>query len=519
MSIFNQIPYNANKFRELFMNQIQKTIFSIHLKKSTGKLSLRKDETKKEIYFKKGYPIYVESSVRGEALGQILLHEGKITDEQLKTVLDRMAASGRKQGECLVELGYLSAYEVYQTLEKQMDRKFQNCLLFDDATTDFFEGETFLQDIPEFKVDIFHAIVDYFTFNVDEEKLSMLPQDKGFKLTVAGTEYFAQTKLFPQESKVLRLLDGKKTMQQIQETVDGDYDFTRMFIFVLFGLKFTEITDIAPKVTKPMPEMERNVVVIKEDVHDDKKNQTSPIYAWALKLGKPLQDILDIKPNTPKSQIQRNYDHIIKELHLDRIESTYVGKEKDIALSVFDRLSMALTIFTNETLLKLYMANQAKKETQLVVPPKIQAEIHIQKSKVFLNGKDFSSAEIEIQKAIELDAKEISYLIIHADMLMRKAAHEKTDYPKTVVETLKKAISINANDPEVYFQLGTFFKLNKELEKSIDAYAKCVEISPNHARANSELRLLNKRALEQKKSSPSLFSGLFAKKDDKDRKK
>lgn len=502
------------------MEQIQKTIFALHLKKITGKLTLLKDDSKKEIYFKKGNPIYIESSVRSETLGQILLQEGKISDDQLSSVLERMVSTGKKQGECLVELGYLTAYEVYQTLEKQMDRKFQNCLLFDDAKTELSEGEEFIRSIPEFKVDIFHAIVDYFSFNTDDQKLDLLPHDKAFRLTAFGTEYFSQTKLFPQESKIVRLLDGTKNIQEIQEFVEGDYDGTKLFVFVLYVLKFLETVPLAQKVqtapaVPPIVEKPREVVVIKEEAEQVKKNQTSPIYAWALKLGKPLQDILDIKPTTPKAQIQRNFDHIVRELHLDQIESTYAGKEKEIAVSVFDRITMACTIFTNEALLKLYMANQTKKDGQPVVPPKIQAEICVQKLKVFLQAKDFASADIEIQKAIELDPKEVSYLIIHADMLIRKASHQKTEYPKTIVEQLKKALQLDANNPEIYFQFGTYYKLNKEPEKAIEYFSKCTELNKNHAMANSELRLLNKRVSEQKKQSPSLFSGLFSKKGDK----
>ncbi|MCB0309025.1 MAG: hypothetical protein KDD48_06600 [Bdellovibrionales bacterium] len=498
------------------MNQTQKTIFSIHLKKATGKLTFIKDEMKKEIFFKKGQPIYVDSTVRSEALGQILLKEGRISEEQFKSTLDLMIKTGKRQGECLAELGYLSAYEIYQALETQMDKKFQNCLLIEDAESEFLEGEDFIREVPEFQIDVFHVMLDYFALTLDSDRIQSLPLDVAYKMTPVGKTYLNNVKMLPQESKIVRFLDGKTSLEDLLNRVDGDHDFTRLFITVLLGLKFVDKANLqkvsfSKPLEKPIEEKKapkdapKSVDESKKSV--DKQN-TSPIYMWAIKLGKPLQDMLDIKPRMTKAQIQRNFDKIVRELSLDQIEKQYQAKEREIAQSVLDRLSMALAVFTNDALIKLYMNSQAQKDKK-EIPPKILSEVHIQKSKVFLLNKDFARTIVEIQKAIDIDAKEPSYFVMMSDCLLKQSAHENIEYPRAIVDNLKKAIELDPNYLDAFFELGTFYKMTKDMEKARDYFSKCVDLNPNHAQANSELRLLNRRIAENKKASGALFSGLF----------
>lgn len=501
------------------MNDIQKTIFSLHLKKSTGRLSLARDGSKKEIYFKRGHPIFIESNVRSEALGQILLSEGKITDAQLQQTLDLMLATGKKQGECLVELGLLSAYEVYQELGRQMEKKFQNCFLFEGATTAFQEGDSHLQEVPEFQIDAFHTILDFFSFYLEEDRLAGVPSDKAFAYTALGKEYFAAQKLLPHEAKLARHFDGKKNLEQIVDLTEGDPDFIRLFLIVTLGFKLVELVELRRDVPKPVPtESKENVVVIRDETPPEKKEASSPIYTWALKLGRPLPEMLDVKPTTPKAQVQRNFDRIVRELKLENIDAAYEGKDREVAHSIFDRLTAALAVFTQESLLKLYVQSQSNKTNDF--HPRIKAETHIQKGKFAAHNKDFAKAEVEVEKAIQIDDKEPGYWVILGDFLIKRASHEGAAVmPKKASEALHKAIEINPNHLDAYLTLGTYYKQNKELEKAISQFNKCIELSPNHAMANSELRLLHKRLTEQKKPSSVPFAGLFKAKEKPDPKK
>ena len=56
----------------------------------------------------------------GKKLGQMLVSDGRITEEQLELALERQAEMGGKLGECLVELGLIeNEDEIREILNRQ----------------------------------------------------------------------------------------------------------------------------------------------------------------------------------------------------------------------------------------------------------------------------------------------------------------------------------------------------------------------------------------------------------------
>ncbi|MFQ5469365.1 MAG: GspE/PulE family protein [Gammaproteobacteria bacterium] len=62
--------------------------------------------------------IFVRRKVR---IGDLLIEEGVITDDQLKSALDEQQRSGKKLGETLVDLGYIAETELLSLLSRQLN--------------------------------------------------------------------------------------------------------------------------------------------------------------------------------------------------------------------------------------------------------------------------------------------------------------------------------------------------------------------------------------------------------------
>ncbi len=60
-------------------------------------------------------------------LGEILLEEGLITDEQLETALTIQKGKNKKLGKVLIELGYINDMQVAETLTKQLSLQMVDC--------------------------------------------------------------------------------------------------------------------------------------------------------------------------------------------------------------------------------------------------------------------------------------------------------------------------------------------------------------------------------------------------------
>ncbi|MFO0632513.1 MAG: DUF4388 domain-containing protein [Nannocystaceae bacterium] len=112
----------------------------------TGSLYLLSGQTKKVVFFEEGQPVFVRSNVLSECLGQVLAHEGLITQEQCEQTLEAIRRTGKKQGELLVEMGILSEGNLRYGLQAQLRAKLFDIFSWDDGRYQFkieSGGQTF----------------------------------------------------------------------------------------------------------------------------------------------------------------------------------------------------------------------------------------------------------------------------------------------------------------------------------------------------------------------------------------
>ncbi len=498
------------------MTNLKEKLIELHLHQFSGRVTVVKDRIMKVIFFRKGEPIYVDSSIRTETLGQMLLEQGRLNEEQYRAVIQKMEETGKRQGEIIVELGYLTGFEVYEALRAQTAKKIENSFLLEGAEITLDSGDQHLKDVPELPIDFFRIYVDSF-YSSYVPSDDPPPEDQALLLNSKGKVYLEKFKLQPMESKVIRLLDGKNNHTQVVEM--SGFDDAPALIDALRSAKFLEWTAMPkkapPRFTIPASSVKaaasdpgRKVVEIPAE-----PKPTNPIYAWALRLDRPYQELLKVTLQTNRAQIKRNYDSIVKELHLDSIEEHYKEeKERGLAEKVLEVVARALAVLSDEKQRQKYAQDlTAKKAQEVVPPPAIGAEVAIQKAKLHFMRKRYDAAEKEIRKAIELMPQDASYHIELAELLMQRAIAEKKEIPSNVEQELRQAVSLNSADFRPFFQLGTLYKISGDIEKAGKFFSKVLELKSNHPQASAELRLINKRLEEKTKSSGSLL-GLFKKK-------
>lgn len=79
--------------------------------KETGELGLQKGQVKKVVYFEQGMPVFALSNLVTDRFGQFLVRAGKIPEDSLKTAAATAAASKRRTGDVLIEMGLLTETE------------------------------------------------------------------------------------------------------------------------------------------------------------------------------------------------------------------------------------------------------------------------------------------------------------------------------------------------------------------------------------------------------------------------
>ncbi len=86
-------------------------INAFYQSQETGELGIQRGKVKKVVYFEKGQPVFGLSNLVTDRFGQFLVRVGKINDAQLQQAAATAAASKRRTGEVLVDMGLLKETE------------------------------------------------------------------------------------------------------------------------------------------------------------------------------------------------------------------------------------------------------------------------------------------------------------------------------------------------------------------------------------------------------------------------
>ncbi len=74
--------------------------------------------------FENGHILFVASKSWDDRMGELLIRQGKVNEEQLKHCQEQVSESGRRMGEVLVELGYLKPRELLPAVRQHLEDLF-----------------------------------------------------------------------------------------------------------------------------------------------------------------------------------------------------------------------------------------------------------------------------------------------------------------------------------------------------------------------------------------------------------
>jgi len=105
--------------------------------RKTGTLYLRRAATEKRIVFQHGTVYSSWSNHPRESLGQFLIRDRFVTEEQLFRALQRQEKNGKMLGGILMEEGILSAEDLRQALTTKAEETVYDLFLWPDGSFEF----------------------------------------------------------------------------------------------------------------------------------------------------------------------------------------------------------------------------------------------------------------------------------------------------------------------------------------------------------------------------------------------
>jgi hypothetical protein len=88
--------------------------------KETGELGLSKGQVKKVVYFEAGMPVFAQSNLVADRLGQFLVRAGKIDEATLESAADEASRSKQRTGDVLISMGALTEEERLYYIAQQI---------------------------------------------------------------------------------------------------------------------------------------------------------------------------------------------------------------------------------------------------------------------------------------------------------------------------------------------------------------------------------------------------------------
>jgi hypothetical protein len=183
--------------------------------RKTGTLVLRDGSLAKRISFRDGDIVGSSSNDPRDYLGQVLLSEGVITEQQLKDAMDLQARSKRMLGRILVQWGSVTEAKVVAILRHKAEETVYSLFLWGDADFEFIDGD----DPPGEQIAIAVVVEEVLLegvrrYDTSRKIRELLPNNRlVLKHTERALPADIAGKAFPR--KIYDLMDGRRTLADI----------------------------------------------------------------------------------------------------------------------------------------------------------------------------------------------------------------------------------------------------------------------------------------------------------------
>lgn len=155
--------------------------------RKTGTLKFARGAIVKQIFLERGSIVGSASNDPKEAIGQVLLHYGKITEQQLREAMETHRESGDRLGAILSARGFVSQADIMYVLRTRTLEIIYDLFIWEEAEFEFFDGDPFPADMIRISVDATNVIMDGI-YRIDEwsRYRQVIPSDRTFFELVPG---------------------------------------------------------------------------------------------------------------------------------------------------------------------------------------------------------------------------------------------------------------------------------------------------------------------------------------------
>jgi hypothetical protein len=194
-------------------------IARLHREGFTGRVSFRRGEAQKSLFFGEGRLVFATSNLPHDRMGDLLYREGKITREQHGRSREIVAETGRRMGEILVEMGFLKRRELLPAVRRHVEDIVYSLFAWDSGTWSITPGDGAQDEKIRLATHPTALVLEGIRRKVG---LDRLREKIGPQATIVAplkrdeiTGALAEADLSPEERQAADLFDGRRSLSEI----------------------------------------------------------------------------------------------------------------------------------------------------------------------------------------------------------------------------------------------------------------------------------------------------------------
>lgn len=201
--------------------------------KETGILNVVRGSVQKSVIIHEGHIVFARSNQRIDRLGDMLLSQGKITQEQYDSASVLLREKGYRHGRSLVEIGAISPRQLWQAIQHQIKMIAYSVLPFEEGTFEFVRQEIKQKEQITLELPVMDLLIDMIRHYDDRAIFQKKFSDLDVVLEAVPEDERTEFKLEPYEDYVFKKVDGETSLRDLCEDSDLGPDESLRIIFLL----------------------------------------------------------------------------------------------------------------------------------------------------------------------------------------------------------------------------------------------------------------------------------------------
>ena len=224
---------------DLDSDSLPEILATIHRHSVPGVLDCTRGDVSKCVYFATGDIIFATSTDREESLGESLLRDNLITEDQLRLSSDELRRTpGRRHGTVLVQMGFLEPHELGAAVRKQVQSIVWSLFSWTSGSVTFRVGNFRDDEVYKIKIPTAKAILEGCRFLADPKDVTARLGGRGGILRPSKPQ--AQLEgldLEDEERELLDLTDGSRPLYELCEAGPLNPGINARILYAMLALR------------------------------------------------------------------------------------------------------------------------------------------------------------------------------------------------------------------------------------------------------------------------------------------